>query len=129
MGGEKHKGQRAWLVTRHWRADYPKWEVAAILSGGLGGATVRGFVELLGFTSYYTLQEQAAMQWSGPGRAPYPAQFNNLWQSEISCGDDPYLRARLVDDLMVERNADGGENVVWKERPRRQLPVPDTPHE
>jgi hypothetical protein len=121
MAGKKRKGRTAWLVTRHWRTgpgSDPRSEVAAILSGRLGGGRVRGFVELLGVAGYYTLQEQAAMQWSGPGQAPYPAQFNDRWQCDISCGDDPYLRARLVDDLIVERDADGEEKVTWKKRRR-----------
>jgi hypothetical protein len=125
MAGKKGKGRLSWLVTRHWIADYPKSEVAAIFSGRLGGSRVKEFVELLGVTSYYTLSEQAALQWSGHGQAPYPAKFGQTtaghpWDGEILCGDDPYLHARVVNDLIVERGADGKEVATWKERPRSE---------
>jgi len=84
---------------------------------------VREFVELLYVTSgYFTGSEQLAMVW--PRQRPaYPARFGQTangepWECEILCGHDPYLRARLVDDLTVERGADGNDKVAWKERSR-----------
>jgi hypothetical protein len=123
MSTKKSRGRAAWLVTRHWVGDYPKWEIAAIFSARLGGVRVREFVELLSVTSYYTLQEQLDMQWPQHGRVTYPAQFGETkdghsWEGEILCGCDPYLRARLVDDLIVERDAEGKEKAHWNERPR-----------
>ena len=124
MATRKHKGRTAWLVTRHWRADYPKWEVAAILSGRLGGVRMMDFVELLNL-SYYTLKEQAAFRWAGHGNTPYPAAFGQTtrgapWEGEMFCGDDPYLHARIVNNLVVERDTDGKEVATWKERPRSE---------
>jgi hypothetical protein len=124
MSSKRDRGPAAWLVTRHWVVDYPKWEVAAIFSPRLGGRRVREFVELIQLTSGdFTLSEQLAIAWPRHGRIPYPARFGQTtngepWECEILCGDDPYLRARLVDDLTVERDADGKETVVWKERLR-----------
>jgi hypothetical protein len=110
-------------VTRHWVADYPKWEVTAIFSSRLGGVRVREFVEVIYLTSYFTLDEQLSMRWSGHGQAPYAARFGQTkegepWEGEVLCGNDPYLRARLVDDLIVGRDADGKDVTTWKERPR-----------
>jgi len=45
------------------------------------------------------------------------------WSGEITCGHNPYLRARLVDDLTVERHEDGKEEVKWKERPKTEPKV------
>src|SRR6266851_8227222 len=123
MGNKKARGRAAWLVTRHWVADYPKWEVAAIFSARLGGIRVREFVELLHLASYYTLEEQVEMQWPRHGRMPYPARLGQTsdgqpWACEVLCGNDPFIRARLVDDLTVECDVDGKEKAVWKERPR-----------
>ncbi len=124
MSSKKVRGPAAWLVTRHWIADHPKWEVAAIFSPRLGGVRVREFVELIYLTSgYFTLSERLSIMWSRYGQTPYVATFGQTnegdpWEGEILCGDDPYLRARLVDDLTVERDADGHEKPVWKERPR-----------
>jgi hypothetical protein len=123
MQRAKPRGVRAWVVTRHWIADYPKWEVAAVFSPRLGGVRVREFVELLYVTRELTLAEQTSMMWSRCGQAPYPAKFGQTKEGdpsecEILCGDDPYLHARMVDDLKVERDANGNESVHWKERPR-----------
>ena len=124
MDKKKNRGRTAWLVTRHWIADDPKWEVAAIFSPRLGGVRVRELVELIYVTSgYFTLSEQLSMMWPRCGRTPYAAKLGQTkegdpWEGEILCGDDPYLRARRVDDLIVERDGDGHERAVWKERPR-----------
>jgi hypothetical protein len=134
MAGKKLKGRTAWLVTRHWRgADYPKWEVAAIFSSRLGGVRVREFVELIFLTNYFTLGEQLSMRWSGHGQTPYAARFGQTkegepWEGEVLCGNDPYLRARRVDDLIVKRDADGREVTTWKERPRfSAVPIVEQP--
>jgi hypothetical protein len=68
------------------------------------------FVELLHLTHDYTLQEQLDLQWPRYGRIPYPARLGQTkegdpWGGEIICGNDPFLVARLVDDLSVERDA------------------------
>jgi hypothetical protein len=124
MSKKKVRGRAAWLVTRHWITEHPKEEVAGIFSPRLGGVRVREFVELIHITSgYFTLSEQLAMAWPQHGRTPYAAHFGQTtdglpWAGEVLCGDDPCLRARLVDDLTVERNEDGEEKVTWAERPR-----------
>ncbi len=131
MAGKKQKGRAAWLVTRHWVADQPRREIVAILNPRIGGGRVREFVELLHLTSDFTLDEQASMQWPRHGCIPYCAHFGQTtkgepWAGEVLCGNDPYLRARLVDDLIVERNTDGKETAVWKDRPRSQAGFPET---
>jgi len=107
----KPKGIKAWLVTRHWVSDHATREdqVIAIFSSHLGGVRVREFVELIYVTSgYFKWSDQVSMQWPRHGRTPYGAKFGQTtdgypWQGEILCGDDPFLRARLVDDLTVEK--------------------------
>jgi hypothetical protein len=127
----KQRGRVAWLVTRHWIADHPKWEVAAIFSPRLGGLRVREYVELVYVTSgYFTLSEQLAIIWPRYGRTPYAARLGQTangdpWVGEVLCGDDPFLRARIVEGLKVERSEDGAEKVVWKERPRPRVVSPD----
>src|ERR1700733_10389755 len=106
MGRQKVRGRTAWLVTRHFIAEYPKCEVAAVFSGRLGAVRVREFVELLYFTSgALTSSEQLAASWAHQGQSIFPATFGQRpdgkpWQGDIACGlgNDPYLEARLVDD-------------------------------
>ena len=124
MGSKRVRGRAVWLVTRHWMGDASRQEVAAIFNARLGGVRIREFVELIWVTSgYFTLDEQTSMMWPQHGRTPYAARFGQTkegdpWEGEILCGDDPYLRARRVDDLTVERDDKGVERPVWKERPR-----------
>jgi hypothetical protein len=124
MRSRRDRGRTAWLVTKHWVAAHPKWEVVAILSPRLGGRRVREFIELIYLTNgYFTLSEELAIAWPRHGRIPYPARFGQTedgepWAGEIICGDDPFLKARLVDDLIVERDAGGQETAVWKESKR-----------
>jgi hypothetical protein len=133
MKRRKKSKVTAWLITRHWVSDHERHsdEVVAIFSPRLGGVRVREFVELIDVTSgFFTLSEQLSMMWPRHGRVPYPARFGqnadgDPWECEIHCGGDPYLLARLVDDLAVERDADGKERAVWTERPRaRSVPKP-----
>jgi len=125
MQEKKSRRPKAWLVTKHWVADHPgREEPTAIFSSRLGGVRVREFVELIYLTSgYVTLSEQMTIAWPRYGRIAYRAKFGQTvegdpWECEILCGDDPYFKARLVDDLRIERGADGNEKVTWKERPR-----------
>jgi hypothetical protein len=129
MGKKKIRGRTAWIVTRHWIAEYPRCEVAAIFSGRLGGVRVRELVEVLYVSGgAFTLSEQLSMKWAHQGQCPYHATFGQTvdgqpWEAEILCGigNDPYLEARIVDDLTVERGADGKETVVYRKRPRPQI--------
>lgn len=84
---------------------------------------MREFVELIWVLSGLTLAEQMSVMWPRHGRVPYPARYGQTrdgdpWDGEILCGGDPYLRARIVDDLSVERGPDGGQTTTWRERPR-----------
>jgi hypothetical protein len=58
-------------------------------------------------------------------RNPYPAKFGALnavpWQGEIYCGHNPWLFARLVDDLTVEVDESGNEQATWTERARPDM--------
>jgi hypothetical protein len=129
MRGQKHRKVSGWVVTWHRISDastLPKRdnEVAAIFSSRLGGGRVREFVELIYVTSgSFTLNEQISMMWPRHGKTPYAARFGQTtdgqpWAGEILCGDDPLLKARLVDDLTVKLNDKGIEEAAWKERSR-----------
>jgi hypothetical protein len=50
----------------------------------------------------------------------YPADFPILegvkWTGEIICGHNPWLRARLVDNLVIDTGAEGRETASWTDR-------------
>jgi hypothetical protein len=83
-------------------------------------------VELIHLTGgYFTLGEQLTIAWPRQGRMPYGAKFGQTkngrpWSGEVICGDDPYLRARIVDQLIVSCDSNGKETAVWKERLRTE---------
>jgi hypothetical protein len=124
MAARKH-GVTAWLIRRRFLHDHASRpdEIVAILSGRLGGDRIREFVELSHFTRNYSLAEQASMLWPRPGGLQSRARFGETqegdpWEGEVYTWGDPYLLARRVDQLVVDRDEDGKETVTWKDRPR-----------
>jgi len=112
---------KAWLVTWEWIGDHAKRDdkVAAILNPRLSGKRVREFVELFYLNTFYSLGERIAYT-VNKKENPYPARFMDIggvpWTGAIYCGDNPFLIARLVDDLAVERDGHGEETATWKDR-------------
>lgn len=53
---------------------------------------------------------------------PYPAEFERVngvtWEGQITCGHNPWLFARLVDNLANTGEPDDEATVVWTERPK-----------
>ena len=115
---------KAWLVTWEWCGDHAKRDdkVAAIFNPRFSAERVRELVEFIHLSAMYTLGEQAACA-QNKKRNPYPAdfgatQYGVTWTGEIFCGHNPYLYARLVDDLAVEDEGEGKGKVLWNERPK-----------
>ena len=116
------QGIAAWLVTWEWAGDHAKVDepVVAVLNYRLGSARVRDFVERLYVALKYDVEEKIALG-KQPTSNSYPAQFMTAggvdWEGQIQCGHNPYLFARLVDNLRVERCENRRERVRWNERP------------
>jgi len=124
MGGGRTRKMKAWLVTWEWCGEYAKRDdpFAAILNPRFSGERVRELVGFMYRSAEYSLSDQAEYA-RNKRHDPYPAEFGQTldgspWAGEIICGHNPFLHARLVDDLIVERNAEGKEKVLWKKRPR-----------
>ena len=106
----------AWLVT--WEASKaslrPAKRIAAVLDGRTSTEQVRRIVEVL--YASHACSEAELVTFSAHGRNPYPATFDDVGgvrhEGLISCGHDPFLTARLVDDL----RADSTGVVTWTER-------------
>jgi hypothetical protein len=122
MSKNRPRKMKAWLVTWECCGDHAKRTepVAAILSPHLGGDRVREIVEFIYVSAEYSISERMAYA-KDKKNNPYPAGFGASpegvpWTGEVYCGHNPYLYARLVDDLTVEVSADGDEKPLWKER-------------
>lgn len=131
----RRRGRKAWLVTWDWAGDHaavPEREViAAILRPRTGPDTVKRIVELL----YMARQYDPTDKLDALTHNPYPVRFGTArleetladgtvrtasgrWAGEMFCGHNPFLHARLVENLRPRdpTNPEGG--LVWDERPR-----------
>lgn len=114
----------AWLVTWEWTGEHarPADPIAAILKSQLAPARIRELVEVI-YLSTCSVQERVTYTFR-PKENPYPAQFVRIggvpWSGEITCGHNPWLRARRVDNLVVGRNEQDQEVATWNERPKPQ---------
>ena len=117
---------KAWLVTWDWVGDHTKRhnKVAAILNPRLSAHRVREFVELFYINTCYSLSERTAYV-ANKKNNPYPAEFMDIngvpWMGAIHCGDNPWLYARRVNDLVIGRDGRGKEIAIWKERDKPNL--------
>ena len=113
---------KAWLVTWEWMGNHAKRpdKVAEILDPRLPPERVRRIVELL-YHREASLSEKVSWRLRKKQQI-YPAKFINLegmqWHGQIECGHNPWLFARLVDDLTIERDEQGNETATWKDRYR-----------
>jgi hypothetical protein len=123
MRSRRHRnrhGVSAWLVT--WESHEPLEgdRVAAVFSPRLGAKSVRAAVHAIYAATEFVTREK--IRWAiRPDENPYPAMYNTVggvrWEGQILCGHNPFLFARLVDELRVEQTPDGTERAVWVERP------------
>ena len=125
MEGGNTRKIKAWLVAWEWCGDHAKRDekVAAIFNARFSSEYVRELVEFIYLSAMYSLTERAEYA-RDKKLNPYPAKFGTLggvtWEGEIRCGHNPELRARLVEDLTVERDEHGKESAHWEERPKPQ---------
>jgi hypothetical protein len=109
---------KAWLVTWEWMGDHAKRndKIAAVLNSRLSASKVSELVEFLYLTEYYTVSEKMAIAQRKRDN-PYPARVKTVGGALVGCGHNPFLVARLVDDLTVESDALGRDMAVkWKTR-------------
>jgi hypothetical protein len=105
-----------WLVT--WEASktelLPPKRVAAVLHGRTSPDQVLQVVDALYAAQQYTEAELIAFRTQV--RNPYPAEFVQMngvrFRGRITCGHNPYLLARLVDNLRVT----AGGAIAWRDR-------------
>jgi hypothetical protein len=123
----KKKGVKAWLVTWDYLGDHAKPNniIAAILNPRWSAEKVREYVELLYANSEYTIAERIDYA-RDPKQNPFPAQFSCVnggrWLRQITCGHNPWLFARKVENLHTENDNENKESVTWDE-----LPIPNFP--
>ena len=116
---------KAWLITWEWMGDFAKVRdpFVAILSARKSDRSVAEFVEY-----YYLLMTSSAGEVAyfvhRPRKIPYKARtgenINGLHHADrITCGNNPFIFARKVSDLVVSHPHDDWtvETIKWKEPP------------
>ena len=114
---------RAWLVTWEGSGNHEELEkpVVVILSWRYSPERVRKLVEQMYINHTATIGKQLAFA-KNKKRNPYPAYYdtyrgaNVTWQ--IFCGHNPWLHARLVEELHLEGNDYEKQKLSWIEYPR-----------
>jgi hypothetical protein len=115
---------KAWLITWVWGGEHAAVEdpIVAILSARMSGEQVRRYVDF-----YYTSRKSALREkldlarYYKPAQPNYPAEFVRIgpqqiqWPGHITCGHNPWLYARKVDNLKFVENEDGQEVLGWQE--------------
>ncbi|WP_157431747.1 hypothetical protein [Actinomadura hibisca] len=126
----QNKGRKAWLITWEWVGDHAKVPsneiIAAILKPQTGADAVRRFVEVL----YAAREYDPIDMLQSLTHNPYPASFMKIgvevegvgvrypnYEGEIQCGHNPYLRARLVNNLKLRDEDNPQAGLIWGERP------------
>ena len=104
---------QAWLVTWDWGGDAQARAdlVAAIYPAEWDLEKVAEHVEWL-FALHTSTAGELATYARNPSDNPYRAKVDGLI---IHCGYHPWLRARVVADLHITRDADWIETLQWKE--------------
>jgi hypothetical protein len=129
----KRRGRTAWLVTWEWTGEHARvperHRIAAVVRPQTGPDTVKRIVEALNAARVYDTTDKL----SALSTNPYPARTGTIqvrarsadgqlrtrpmpFSSKILCGHNPWLYARVVDNL---RPADGNRvtQLEWDERP------------
>lgn len=121
MRSRKPKRRNAWLIT--WessREDYLKDlqrpRIVAILKPQVSSSTIRRILPVL-FTSESPLTFGEKISYSFSRRTLNWLRTEN---ESICCGDNPWLRARLVSELFIEtyENTQWHQTLHWTENPR-----------
>ena len=106
---------KAWLVRWSWIGDHAAVAnpIVTILSARTGFRDVQKYVERRYIEASASLDEKLSYAlYNNPQQPAYPAQ---LEQGRVHCGDNPFLEARVVDELRVVEDADGNEVLNWTE--------------
>jgi len=112
---------KAWLVTWEWIGDHVSVSnpIVSILNPRLGPGTVKQHIERLYIDQRGTLRDRVEAA-KGRRHHPYPAEYfltpsGVRFERRITCGHNPRLYARMVEDLEVLKDSKGEETLNWKE--------------
>jgi hypothetical protein len=115
------RGISAWLITWESMGNHVETpnKIAVILDPRMKPDRVKTIIELLYVNEEYSLSDRISYAKSKRNN-PYPAEYDAIggvkWQGRITCGHNPWLEARLVDNLKVRLDDNGEEQIIWVDR-------------
>jgi len=112
------KKTRAWIVT--WQGTqepaFPESKPVAVFNKRIGSNRIKEYVELIYSLACYSPEEKLRFALD-PDSNPYPAKISmneKDRQIYITCGHNPYLDARIVDNPKIEKNEKGQAKITWE---------------
>lgn len=107
---------KAWLIRWEWMGEHAAISdpIVTIMSARTSTKDVQKYVEQRYIEARASLSEKLTYaRYNQPQEPPYLARRE---RGHIHCGDNPWIVARIVDDLCVNEDAEGKEVLTWTER-------------
>lgn len=104
----------AWLVTWEWLGNHAKKEekIVSILNYRYSLERVKKYIEQCYIDSEYLLVDKLSCAKSANNN-PYQAESSS--GDKITCGHNPFLFARIVHNVKIEKDINDNETLVWEE--------------
>ncbi|MCK5601381.1 hypothetical protein KAR91_05925, partial [Candidatus Pacearchaeota archaeon] len=124
----KIKMSKAWLVT--WEgtdveSKYLSDNIVSVFSSRTSSEKIKNFIENYYISNNYSLLEKLTYAKNRKNN-PYQAEYCRIngvqWLGRMTCGHNPFLYARVVQNLTVGLGDGSDESVVWEE-----IEVPKNP--
>jgi hypothetical protein len=124
---DRRKGIKAWLVQWEWATEAARVNkpLIAVVPSRTGHRRVARFVELVYAGASYDpaeLLDYTVNPRVNPYHAQYPRRLpapdgrgNVPWHVAVVCGHNPYVTARLVQNLRAIEDEHGGSVLAWNE--------------
>lgn len=119
------KKSKAWLIT--WES-LEKEEclfdkkIISIRDARVSNERIAEFIEQFYIATQYNLSSKFCFS-SRFKINPYPVKYSNtekngryIYTGQMTCGDNPYIFARIVENLIIYSNDNGEEEIKWSEK-------------
>ncbi len=123
---EKEK-YKVFLITWERTVDIPEeGRIALVLNLRNSEKKIKKMMEALYYSKYYSIEEQLAMaKYNKPSKGSYHVEkhfkneeFGGIIKRRVflTCGANPFLKGRAVENFHVKHNAKGGVSYEWDEK-------------
>ena len=120
----KIKKKKAWLIT--WEGTNRDREniaenIVNVFDSRVSSEKIKFFIENHYISLKFGSLEKASYA-SKRKENPFPVIFEKIngvpWEGKMTCGDNPFLSARIVKNLIILESGDGKRHIQWEEIPK-----------